>query len=90
MPTYSLLMKRLIFVHYFDSGNHRTAYAIASLLVAKAAKTLKKFKTGSNMAEALKLKGENPNRPLLREIIVEDLPLFQMLATNGKSKAETK
>jgi len=51
---------------------------------------LKKFKAGSNMAEALKLKGENPNRPLLREIIVEDLPLFQMLATNGKSKAEMK
>jgi hypothetical protein len=42
------------------------------------------------MAEALKLIGENPNRQLLREIIEEDLPLFKMLATNGKSKPDTK
>ena len=37
------------------------------------------------MAEMLRLKGENPNRQLLREVIEEDLPLFRMLATNGKS-----
>ena len=44
----------------------------------------KKFNAWSSMAEMLGLKGENPNRQLLREIIEEDLPLFKMLATNGK------
>lgn len=28
----------------------------------------------------------NPNEELIKEIILEDLPLFEMLATNGKSK----
>jgi hypothetical protein len=42
------------------------------------------------MAEMLKLRGENPNRQLLKEIIEEDLPLFKMLATNGKYKPESK
>ena len=42
------------------------------------------------MAEILRLKGENPNRQLLREIIEEDLPLFKTLATNGKSTPVAK
>jgi hypothetical protein len=33
---------------------------------------------------------KNPNEALIREIIKEDLPLFQMLATNGKSKPQEK
>jgi hypothetical protein len=33
---------------------------------------------------------KNPNEALIREIIKEDLPLFQMLATNGKSKSHEK
>jgi len=31
---------------------------------------------------------KNPNEGLIREVILEDLPLFEMLATNGKSKSE--
>jgi len=42
------------------------------------------------MAETLKLRGDNPNRKMLREIIQEDLPLFKMLATNGKYKEQSK
>jgi len=42
------------------------------------------------MAEMLKLRGENPNRQLLREVIEEELPLFKMLARNGKDTPETK
>jgi hypothetical protein len=33
---------------------------------------------------------KNPNKALIREIIKEDLLLFQMLATNGKSKPQEK
>jgi len=33
---------------------------------------------------------KNPNEDLIREVILEDLPLFKMLATNGKSKSETE
>jgi hypothetical protein len=29
---------------------------------------------------------KNPNEELIKEIILEDLPLFKMLATNGKTK----
>jgi hypothetical protein len=29
---------------------------------------------------------KNPNEELIRELILEDLPLLKMLATNGKSK----
>jgi hypothetical protein len=31
---------------------------------------------------------KNPNEDLIREIILEDLPLFKMLATNGKIEKE--
>ena len=31
---------------------------------------------------------KNPNEELIKEIILEDLPLFKMLATNGKTKPE--
>ncbi len=30
---------------------------------------------------------KNPNESLIREVIIEDLPLFKMLATNGKGKS---
>ena len=42
------------------------------------------------MPEMLKLKGENPNRQLLREIIEEDLPLFEMLARNSDDAANPR
>ena len=29
---------------------------------------------------------KNPNEELIKEIILEDLPLFKMLATNAKTK----
>jgi len=31
---------------------------------------------------------KNPNENLIREVIIEDLPLFKMLANNGKGKLE--
>jgi hypothetical protein len=31
---------------------------------------------------------KKPNEALIKEIIRADLPLFQMLATNGKSKPQ--
>jgi hypothetical protein len=31
---------------------------------------------------------KNPNAELIRELILEDLPLLKTLATNGKSKSE--
>ena len=43
-----------------------------------------------SMAEMLKLRGENPSRKMLRKIVQEDLPLFKMLATNGKFKPQPK
>jgi hypothetical protein len=43
---------------------------------------LMRFNGGLNVAEALKLRKENANQRLLKEIISEDLPLFKMLATN--------
>jgi hypothetical protein len=39
----------------------------------------KTFKSGLSMERP-----KNPNEQLIREIIQEDLPLFKMLATNGK------
>jgi hypothetical protein len=33
---------------------------------------------------------KNPNEALIREIIKEDLPLFRMLAANGKTKSHGK
>ena len=33
---------------------------------------------------------KNPNEGLIKEIILEDLPLFKMLATNGKDKQDKK
>jgi hypothetical protein len=41
----------------------------------------KRFKSGLSMERP-----KNPNEQLIREIIQEDLPLFKMLATNGKYK----
>jgi hypothetical protein len=31
---------------------------------------------------------KNPNEELIRELILEDLPLLKMLATNGKTKSD--
>jgi len=33
---------------------------------------------------------KNPNESLIREVILEDLQLFELLATNGKSKAKAE
>lgn len=31
---------------------------------------------------------KNPNEALIRELILEDMPLLKMLATNGRSKPD--
>jgi len=36
----ALLMKRLIYRHFFDSGNHRTAYAIAKMFLRRNGRRL--------------------------------------------------
>jgi hypothetical protein len=36
----ALLMKRLIYRHFFDSGNHRTAYAVAKMFLGRNGRLL--------------------------------------------------
>ena len=33
---------------------------------------------------------KNPNESLIREVILEDLQLFKLFATNGKSRAKVE
>jgi len=59
-----------------------TAYP---LLAASEVRRSKKSKSRLSMERP-----KNPNEQLIREIIQEDLPLFKMLATNGKDKPTNK
>ena len=37
----ALLMKRLVYRHFFDSGNHRTAYALAKMFLRRNGRRLR-------------------------------------------------
>jgi len=37
----ALLMKRLVYRHFFDSGNHRTAYALAKMFLRRNGRHLR-------------------------------------------------
>ena len=46
---------------------------------------MKKLKSGLSMERP-----KNPNESLIREVILEDLQLFELLATNGKPKTKAE